>query len=307
MQHYVGIDCGGSMTRVMAVDENDEVVFRGLSGPGNLSSTPRPKIQQHLVKAMEGCPNPDYLCGCFAGLINEDGRRLAESILRQLFPEASLRVEPDFAAALYASPPGTDVCVIAGTGSLVCSQHDERIVKSGGRGYILGDLGSAYQLGRDAIVYFLDHPNAASEPFKNAIVSAFGSTREDKIVSEVYASATPARTVAQFAKYLALAASEDDPAAVDSVRRHMASLAAIVIEHVETYFRNQNALQLSIAGGIWNTSPIVQEIFSQELQSRTPDRHFAISRLTQPPVMGAVELAKLIPGNTKEIFFTKSR
>src|SRR5687768_11645928 len=137
MSVFVGLDCGGSSSRVLAVDFDGNIVFQGQSGAANLASTPENRLRRNLSHATDGCPHADYVCGCFAGLVSDDLRRRGEDHLKSLFPRAEVRAEPDYTAALYASPPGTDVCVIAGTGSLVCSRGADGILKSGGMGYIL--------------------------------------------------------------------------------------------------------------------------------------------------------------------------
>src|SRR5205807_213868 len=143
-------------------------VFRGEAGPANLSTTPNDQLQANLRKALHNAPQPNFACACFAGLATEDDRQRATIILAELFPKARLRIERDYPAAFVASPDGTDVCVIAGTGSLVCSRiaseseiqnpksKIQNFQKSGGNGYVLGDDGSAFQYGRALLRHHID-------------------------------------------------------------------------------------------------------------------------------------------------------
>jgi N-acetylglucosamine kinase-like BadF-type ATPase len=289
---FVGLDCGGSTTRALAVDERGEVLFRGLSGPANLANTPKAKLCQHLAQATAGCPRAASVCGCFAGLINDETRILGETVLREIFPEAAIRAEPDFAAALYAAPDGTDVCVVAGTGSLVCSRRDGKIVKSGGRGYVLGDFGSAYQLGRDALIRYLDDPLWAGEPLRHALVEAFGGLSENVVVGEVYASGTPSKVVAGFGKFLVSAAQAGEPWALERLDFHMDQLAQVVRHHVDCHFTHRSGLQLALAGGVWSMSPITVERFRNVIDETKSVNVISVQKLSQPPVTGAVRLAR---------------
>src|SRR5690349_21416190 len=122
---FVGLDCGGSSTRVLAINEKGAPIFRGQSGPANLLSTPRAAIRQSLRTATYKCPTPTTVCACFAGLVDDSVRKQATSFLKEVFPDVKkIRAEADYVAALAACGPASDACVIAGTGSIVCSWRD---------------------------------------------------------------------------------------------------------------------------------------------------------------------------------------
>src|SRR5947209_1700823 len=77
MPTFLGLDCGGSSSRVLLVDESDAVIFRGQSGPANLATTGDDQVKKNLELSLRGCPAADYVCGCFAGLLTESDRRRA--------------------------------------------------------------------------------------------------------------------------------------------------------------------------------------------------------------------------------------
>ena len=120
MAVFLGLDCGGSSCRAVAVNTSGAILHQGQAGPANLANTPPGRLQNHLYRATENSPAPDFVCGCFAGLLTADDRSRANDILARTFPSAKVRSEPDYYAALMASEDA-DVCVVAGTGSVVCS------------------------------------------------------------------------------------------------------------------------------------------------------------------------------------------
>lgn len=292
MSVYVGLDCGGSSSRVLAVDRSGAILFQGQSGAANLVSTPEGRLRKNLAHATDGCPSAEFVCGCFAGLINDDIRLRGEEHLRMLFPAAKVRAEPDYTAAFYASPPQTDVCVIAGTGSLVCSRGPDGMIKSGGRGYILGDYGAAYQYGRDALIHFLDNPSSASPTLQKAVREVFDSLSENEIVASVYRAATPASLLAKLAKPLSLDARDGEAYAIASLERNLSQLAQVVKDHVLQHIPAQPELHVSLAGGVWKGSHILKDRFEAILQDILPDRQIVVNRIARPPLYGAVELAK---------------
>jgi len=225
-------------------------------------------------------------------LISDEVRRRGEDFLRSFFPGATVRAEPDYTAAFYASPAETDVCVIAGTGSLVCSKSARGIVKSGGRGYILGDVGSGYQYGRDAVMRFLDEPEAASPALRAAIRDVFGSEDESVIIPMVYKAQTPATMIAKMLKALAADAKNGEPYALISVERHCEDLAQVIQRHVRRNIPGGDALNLSLAGGVWKAAPVFKDVLTAKVQAGLPERRVTVQRITRPPLHGAVELAK---------------
>lgn len=292
MSVYVGLDCGGSSSRVLATDENGNVLFQGQAGAANLLSTPEPRLRKNLSFAIQGCPRADYVCGCFAGLINQEVREKGEEILRGLFVNAAVRAEPDYTAALYASAPETDLCVIAGTGSLVCSRKDGGVVKSGGRGYILGDFGSGFQFGRDALIHYLDGPQQASPSLRRAVTELFGTDEEGAIVAAVYRSSTPAGLLGKLAKVVGNDARNGEKYAIASVDKHMAQLVEVVRRHIHEYIPSADNLHVSLAGGVWKVAAIFRDQFGQMLGNAFPEREVTTYRIARPPLYGAVELAK---------------
>ncbi len=293
MSVYVGLDCGGSSSRVLALDSEGKVVYQGQSGGANLVSTPDARLRRNLYHATEGCPPANYVCGCFAGLVNEDLRKRGEELLRQHFPGAEVRAEPDYTAALFACPSNITVCVIAGTGSLVCSRVDGHIHKSGGRGYILGDDGSGFQFGRDAVVYFLDNPEECSQSLREAIKAAFGSTTDEgSIVSQVYRLPTPAMTLAKLSKALALDAKAGETYALASIERNTSKLAGIVAAHAARYHSDETILEVGLVGGVWNSAAIIRQQFEQHLRQLLPLQDVRVQKVNRPPLYGAVEIAK---------------
>ncbi|MBI1333826.1 MAG: hypothetical protein JST12_12835 [Armatimonadetes bacterium] len=292
MSIYVGLDCGGSSSRVLAVDDSGKILFQGQSGAANLVSTPEGRLRKNLTNATKGCPVPDYVCGCFAGLINDSVRDRGIGILRDTFPDSrSFRAEPDYTAALFASD-AADVCVIAGTGSLICSRDNGRIVKSGGRGYILGDEGSGYKFGREVILTFLHNPDALSEAAKRNIEEVFGSLEETTIITGIYKAPSPATILARLVKALGHDATEGRAYALECVQKHTGQLAKIFVKHVQEHHATSRTLTVSLSGGVWKSSSMFKDTFRQILETELPHVEFDIRKLTKPPLYGAVELAK---------------
>lgn len=299
MHTFVGLDCGGSTSRVLAVDETGNPVFRGQSGPANLLSTPSTVLEDNLRRASAGCPSADSVCGAFAGLVGQPERERAIALLHELFPGAKVRAEADYAAAHAAATPGTHVTVIAGTGSLVCGNDPEgRLRRTGGRGYLLGDEGSGYRFGHAALMHFLRRPSARRVELSGAIRDVFGTTDDATIVAAVYSAPTPQPLLARLFPAFVRDLHEGAAYAEATLAQQEAELAELVATHVTDYVPDQAVIRIALAGSVWTASDLFEQTFRRSLTGWLPDSELRLERISRPPVEGAVALAKeLLVGN----------
>lgn len=292
MPVYIGLDCGGSSCRAVAVDESGHILSQGQAGPANLASTPPSKVQHHISKASREAPEADYVCGCFAGLLIQDDRRRAEDMLKILFPSAQVRAEPDFHAA-YMACDDADLCVIAGTGSIVCSRTNGVFAKTGGRGYILGDVGSAFQYGRAAMLHYLNcGPSESSDALQAMIEDRFGSLSENEILAKLYRGGLPAAQLAKLSSVFAKDVRAGAQYAIDTLEVQTNALAKIVKDHIATHFSGRPEIRVALAGGLWEGSPVFRTAFEARLRETIHSSALTVMRITRPPVHGAVQLAK---------------
>jgi N-acetylglucosamine kinase-like BadF-type ATPase len=89
-----------------------------------------------------------------AGCWTDDERRAVESEFRRSGPLGRVEVVSDAEIAHYGALSGRPgIAVIAGTGSIALGRDSrDRWVRAGGHGHVLGDEGSGFALGRDALL-----------------------------------------------------------------------------------------------------------------------------------------------------------
>ncbi|WP_336621284.1 BadF/BadG/BcrA/BcrD ATPase family protein [Streptomyces sp. DH10] len=166
----VGLDAGGTRTRaVLATADDGRPVGEGAAGPGNALTVPLPQLTEHLVEAVgRAVPEPVRdrvvaVAGGFAGATgaaaDEPGRRNAlaalTAALRRLGIDAGPPVIGSDIEAAFASAPGTPadgLALVAGTGAVAMRITDRRgTVTVDGDGWLLGDDGSGFWIGRAAV------------------------------------------------------------------------------------------------------------------------------------------------------------
>jgi N-acetylglucosamine kinase-like BadF-type ATPase len=165
----VGIDAGGTRVRARCVDAEGRVMGVGHGGPGNALSVERPALVRHLAQALEAAV-PGALRGAVAGVVggfagagqgggSVRGRSIAEECLIEALAGlglggAALRVCGDAEVACASGPgaPADGLVLIAGTGvaaARVAGRRTVRVVD--GDGWLLGDTGSGFWLGQQAL------------------------------------------------------------------------------------------------------------------------------------------------------------
>lgn len=285
----VGIDAGGSSTRARATRQG-AVVYEGSGGPGNpLTADPETVCASYRV-ALAGCPPAARVAACVSGARGQRQRAQIAGLLAGRFPGADIQVAPDYVAAFLAAPGGTDACVVAGTGSVVCSEAaDGGYRVSGGCGWILGDHGSAARLGRAALEHFVTHPATVPAPFAAAIGEIFGDSDWRSVVRAVQTARNPAPLLARAAPLLTSAAQTQQPWATDQLDAEMTALAATAARHIEQHIGGTQEVHVALCGGVW-ASQIARSSLTSAI-TRASCRRVIVTRSPGDPIEGAVRLA----------------
>ena len=180
MPFFLCVDCGGSKTSAVIANHDGDIVGRALGGPSNFSYMSVPDFQDAVgtavSNALKTCVSPPSTDpvplpvppGTFAsawfGISGVDSPAVARNAATTIAPllshtqitvandthllAAPLRLHPDITRAVTA---------IAGTGSCVVSFTQDisgpliELARIGGWGWILGDEGGGFHVGRETI------------------------------------------------------------------------------------------------------------------------------------------------------------
>ena len=161
MRYVLGFDGGGSKTECVLMNATRMILARTHSGPSNparvgaaaalaaLKQSASAAFAEAAVKATE-------LAAVCAGLAGTGDPGLSQQMvsgLTEWFPQAAMRVCTDLDAALAATGEPPAIVLIAGTGSAAMgSDAAGQTARAGGHGPLLGDQGSAYDVGRRAVL-----------------------------------------------------------------------------------------------------------------------------------------------------------
>jgi N-acetylglucosamine kinase-like BadF-type ATPase len=302
--YFVGLDVGGSGTRAALVDADGDLLATGQGiSSGHLSGAAG---RRHLGRALDGALASiapliaGEQCVIHAGTrgLSIPGRRENLSLeLSARFPSAQTHISNDALIALWGGLGGREgVAVLAGTGSIALARSgDGREGRAGGWGYLLGDEGSGYWFGRQAIAVLLrvmegrDARGALSDLVRVALGRGVHGVPD--VIAWVNSGDGQVTRLANLAPLVAKAADAGDPRAADVLCRGAHALAAITAAAVRQVWPGNppDPLHVACCGGVWAAGPRLGEPFAAALGDLLPS-----SRPTPPllpPVGGAVLLA----------------
>jgi len=269
----IGMDAGGSGTRAVVVRDG-VVVSRPTEGPAN--ALLHPDAVERLA-ALVRASGADL-----AGLGLPGVRTVAQADelagrLNELTGRA-VTVSDDAETALlgaFGGAPG--IIVIAGTGSVAYGWDGERCARAGGHGYLLGDEGGGYWLGREAVRASLAARDRIGPRtlLCRDVEAAFGSL--DAAVATVHSRPTDRGLLAGLATAVSRAAVAEDPVAVDIVGRAAAVLAGLV----EAVQERLGPLPACGVGRVLADTPVAEALASR----------IELTAAAGPPELGAALLA----------------
>ncbi len=204
-----------------------------------------------------------------------------------------ITIVPDMLPILAAGTPNcVGVVLISGTGSVAFGRAaDGRLTRSGGWGFLLGDDGSGFAIGRDALRQALEDRelNAEVQPLTSALFRFLKASSITDLTKAVYGLTDPRAAIASVAPTVLKAADEGNPAALailDSAARDLAIIAARAAESLSLA---HGPFPLAVAGGVLLGSKRLQDRVRAELQSMSLECDM---RVVEEPLQGCLRLTE---------------
>ncbi|PWN48063.1 hypothetical protein IE53DRAFT_320088 [Violaceomyces palustris] len=276
---YLAVDCGGTKAAAAISDQNGRLLARGFGGPANFTDVGLAKFLEAVSAAIKQAllvvicsqgelphPTPLFEAAWFgiAGVDSASDVHQLSPFLASLLslPQPSKRLLVANDTSLLAAPvrdpeyPSirSGVVVIAGTGSIVMSFKEEEdgtlttLNRVGGFGWLLGDEGSGFWVGRDALRYVLDQADRERSSSRTDNSSELGRhLLRDRILEQWHLSSTDELLNAVYSnRPLASSSKASTTQSLQERKHRLASLAPLVF-HLA--FKHGDPCSLSILQG----------------------------------------------------------
>jgi N-acetylglucosamine kinase-like BadF-type ATPase len=298
MLHVLGIDAGGTKTVCQLADEQGTIVAEARSTGANLQAVGELQVEKVLYHVMEEAIGdrplvPDAICLGIAGVDRPDDAAVVRAIMKRIGYKARVLVVNDALVALEAGAPGRPgVVIISGTGSISYGRNaDGLAARSGGWGYVLGDEGSGYWIGRAALRAVLREADqrGTETALTPLLLSHFGVGQPQALIHEVYHSNLKPAAIGALAQCVHQAFAHGDEVAIGIVRGAANELESSAMSVVRRLDLLGSRFPFILAGGIFKAVPWLHEELSRRLPVVAPGS--IVELLDREPATGAVRLA----------------
>lgn len=262
----IGVDAGGTATRALAIGANGGVCGTGRAGAGNPNSYPPEQAAAAIVQAVTSALTGLDPAGAKACVVGMAGRsRLTDPAVAAVFDQAwshlglAPSVVSDAEAAFASVTSESDGTVlIAGTGSIAGRIRNRRMVATaGGYGWLLGDEGSGFWIGRQAVRATLDalHNGELGVLARTVLIQIGIDPAEPQAAQQLITAVNsePPIRLARLAPLVSAAHTEGDPIAEAIVEQAASQLVDTALAAREPGERTPMVLAGSVLGG---ASPI---------------------------------------------------
>ena len=298
--YVLGIDAGGTKTVCQLADDRGEVIAEARRGGANLQASGELEVEKVLHDVMNEAIgdreiSPSVICLGIAGVDRPDDAKIVGGIMRRIGSKARVLVVNDALVALEAGAPSQPgVVVIAGTGSIAYGRNDRnQAARAGGWGYVLGDEGSGYWIGRAALRAVLREADRRGPKtlLTGLLLKYFQIDRAQELIHEVYHGTLRPSAIAALAQYVHAAFKAGDSVAIGILRGSADELESSALSVARRLDLVGSRFPFVLAGGMFKAVPWLYEELERRLLLASPASR--IIRLDVEPAIGAVRLALL--------------
>jgi glucosamine kinase len=294
----LGIDAGGTKTVCQLANARGDVLAEARRGGANLQAVGELEVEKVLHEVMEDAIGdrdivPAAICLGIAGVDRDEDSHVIRAIMRRIGYKAKTLVVNDALVALEAGAPDQPgVVVIAGTGSIAYGRNDRnQAARAGGWGYVLGDEGSGYWIGRAALRAVLreaDRRGPETE-LTELLLRYYDVAKAPDLIHQVYHTALRPSAIAALAKCVQSAFTNGDAVAIGILRAAVDELESCALSVARRLEMVGSPFPFVLAGGMFRAVPWLQDELSRRLPLASPHSHTMM--LEVEPALGAVRLA----------------
>lgn len=296
--HVLGIDVGATKTICLLANEDARIVATARENGANLQAVGELALEKALHSVMEQAlagqaETPSAICLGIAGVDRADDEAIVRSLMERIGYKARILVVNDALIALQAAldeAPG--VVIVAGTGSIAYGRNGRgHAARAGGWGYVLGDEGSGYWIGRLVLRAAVRHADGrdTSTILTPLLLTHFGVKRAEELIQKVYQKDVGPAALAALARYAHQAHDAGDKVATAILTRAADELAAAAAAVTTRLHMTDDHFHFVLSGGMFHAVPWLRQQLMRLLPGIAP--RSTTMHLEAEPALGAVRLA----------------
>ncbi len=295
MKYVIGLDGGGTKTKLTAVSETGEVLLEAAGGPSNICSNDRATVEDNMKQLLSPViyklgEKAAVLCIGSAGIVAAGAVDFFEQILAP-YADKVLVFNDAYITLFAGLREGAGLVLTAGTGSICYGKNQNGTVfRTGGWGHLMGDGGSGYDIGLTSLRYLADcHDARKPMPgYFDAYCRQIGVTDFDELVGAVHERFARKEQIASLAVTVGLYADQGDAGAVFVMQQCTDRLVLLCQLTADGLGLTEN-FDIKLNGSILLKNKAARAYFDSKIHERFSNCR--IAPLEQEAVAGAVYLA----------------
>jgi N-acetylglucosamine kinase-like BadF-type ATPase len=301
----MGIDGGATKTLAAVLDLDSCALHLGHAGPSNEDAIgPHAAVQALLAAADEAMGlagiGDEELAAAVLAVAGTDTPSVARHLATSR-TEAWTVVNDVIGAWATATRGEEGLAVIAGTGSNVFGVGPQGPWRAGGWGHVLGDEGSAYWVGIQAIKAALREREGSGPhtALGTAVVEFFGEPTIESLANRVYSKPLTKTEIAAFAVQCGRVADAGDEVACRIYERGAIELSQQVAAVAERTGLRSEIFPAGLIGSVFRSGDVFTGPLKRAIAGVASGAQVAAIRT--PPVAGSLLLAVRAAGRAGEI------
>ena len=296
--HVLGIDAGGTKTVCVLADERGHVIAEVRGGGANLQAAGELAVEKVLHQVMDEAIGdrdirPAAVCLGIAGVDREDDAEAVRGIMRRIgFKTRTLVVNDALIALVAGAGDRPGVVVVAGTGSIAYGRDAaSRAARAGGWGYLLGDEGGGFWIGRAALAAVVRQFDGRGPEtlLTGLVLDQMRLANPTQLIHAVYGGGIHRYAIGSIAPVVQRAADAGDAVAAGIIDRAAGELAAAAASVIARLEMRGDSFPTVLSGGVFRGLPSLIEKVAAHVAEIAPRSD--VRQLEAEPALGAVTLA----------------
>lgn len=287
-KYFLGVDGGGSKTTAVVFNEKGEFIGKACGESINYYSVGMDNARQSMANIINMLPVTKFDCAVI-GMSALSERATDDETVRfcdGIIESDKIIMDSDLFIALEAmETEGECAVVISGTGSMaVCRNADGSISHAGGFGYILGDEGSGYSIGINAIKTAIRAAENCIPPtmLTEKCIEFFSVSNIYDLIDLFYEKTVSRKIIAAFAKEVMLCAENGDSTALNIINAEAKLLSETALSLLKS---KKTTTPVGLWGGVFQHNRIFRDAFTNYLSTNEFDD---VKLLSFTPEIGAI-------------------
>ncbi|MCL6089500.1 MAG: hypothetical protein M1393_00465 [Candidatus Thermoplasmatota archaeon] len=309
---WIALDGGATKTVAAVFNEQKEIEGLGIAGPSNYRNIGIPNTVKNIKKAVQGALEQSgkdrneikSIILAIAGVKDSDrSTEIIRGIVERSEKELKYQLLNDGEAGYFSRfLDGNGIIAAPGTGMIAYGRYGKRVERSSGWGWLIGDEGGGFYIGKRALqetAKLEDGRSEYSSPLNLRLKKKFNVEKGRDLVNKVYGKKINIREIASLATIVSEMANSGDVLCTDLIREAAKEAAKCVLS-LHKRLEIKGEITVSGYGGVYRSGDIYWNSLVETVRKYVPEVKFLPAIYGYHAVSGSILLTLINNGISVE-------